>query len=96
MVSKKYFTQSEIDAAKLKLEDLPDLSPQRITRNEALNELKDTILMLAREKGYSPSDIKSALDSMAFRFSEKSITEIINESEGNKRRRKPRIRQESN
>lgn len=35
--------------------------------------------MLAKEKGYIAADIKSALDAMKFKFSEKAIAVVINE-----------------
>ncbi|MBY4841296.1 hypothetical protein [Pantoea sp. DY-5] len=89
MAVRNVFTQKQLDEAREKLENLPDLTPQRITREAALENLKDTILMLAKEKGYTVADIKSALDSMEFRFSEKAISAVINEGNG-KKKRQPR------
>lgn len=91
MAARNVFTQQELDEARRKLENLPDLTPQRITREGALENLKDTILVLAKEKGYTVADIKSALDSMNFRFSEKAISAVVNEGSGKRKRiqRKP-------
>lgn len=89
MAAGNFFTQEQLDEARRKLENLPDLTPQRITRDGALENLKDTILVLAKEKGYTVADIKSALDAMEFRFSEKAISGVINEGSG-KKRRQPR------
>jgi len=89
MASGNFFTQQQLDEARSKLENLPDLTPQRITREGALENLKDTILVLAREKGYTVADIKSALDAMEFRFSEKAISSVISEGMG-KKKRQPR------
>lgn len=86
MAARNVFTQEQVDEARRKLENLPDLTPQRITREVALDSLKDTILMLAKEKGYTASDIKSVLDSMEFRFSEKAISSVINDGTGKKKR----------
>lgn len=86
MAARNVFTQQELDEARRKLENLPDLTPQRITREGALENLKDTILVLAKEKGYTVSDIKSALDAMNFRFSEKAISAVVNEGSGKKKR----------
>lgn len=86
MAVRNIFTQEELDEARRKLENLPDLTPQRITREEALENLKDTILVLAKEKGYTVADIKSALDAMEFRFSVKAISGVINEGSGKKKR----------
>lgn len=91
MAVRNVFTQEQLDEARTKLENLPDLTPQRITREGALENLKDTILVLAKEKGYTVADIKSALDAMEFRFSEKAIAAVVNEGSGKKKRapRKP-------
>lgn len=86
MAARNVYTQEQLDEARRKLENLPDLTPQRITREAALENLKDTILVLAKEKGYTVSDIKAALDAMEFRFSEKAISGVINESNGKKKR----------
>lgn len=89
MAVRNVFTQEQLDEARKKLENLPDLTPQRITREGALENLKDTILVLAKEKGYTVADIKTALDAMEFRFSEKAISAMINEGAG-KKKRQPR------
>ncbi|ORM59726.1 hypothetical protein PRCB_09045 [Pantoea rodasii] len=86
MAVRNVFTQEQLDEARRNLENLPDLTPQRITREAALENLKDTILVLAKEKGYTVSDIKSALDAMEFRFSEKAISAVVNEGSGKKKR----------
>ena len=87
MAARNVFTQQELDEARSKLEQLPDLTLQRITRAAALENLKETILMLAKEKGYTAADIKSALDAMEFKFSEKAIAAVINEDNGSKKSR---------
>ncbi|XNX06882.1 hypothetical protein ACEN89_19005 (plasmid) [Pantoea dispersa] len=89
MAARNVYTQEQLDEARRKLENLPDLTPQRITREAALENLKDTILVLAKEKGYTVADIKAALDAMEFRFSEKAISGVINEGNG-KKKRQPR------
>ena len=86
MAVRNVFTQEQLDEARKKLENLPDLTPQRITREAALENLKSTILVLAKEKGYTVADIKSALDAMEFRFSEKAISAVVNEGNGKKKR----------
>ncbi|PIJ56669.1 hypothetical protein BOM23_15535 [Erwinia sp. OLMDLW33] len=86
MAVRNIFTQEQLDEARRKLENLPDLTPQRITREGALENLKDTILVLAKKKGYTVADIKSVLDAMEFRFSEKAISAVVNEGSGKKKR----------
>lgn len=86
MSSQLFFTQQQIDEARAKLESLPDLSPSRMTKHDALENLRATILVMAKEKGYTVRDIKSALDSMKFVFSERAISELIREDSGGKKR----------
>lgn len=95
MATQQFFTQQQIDEAKSQLENLPDLSPTRITRNDALENLRATILMLGKEKGYTAKDIKSVLDSMKFVFSERSITEILKDDESGKKRQGGKKRKQS-
>ena len=87
MTTRKFFTQQELDEAKNQLENLPDLSRNRITREGAIEHLKETILMLAKERGYSVADIKSSLDAMKFNFSAKAISGVINAVNENKKTR---------
>nr|WP_246873551.1 hypothetical protein [Pantoea ananatis] len=72
------------------MENLPDLSPKRITRNEALDSLRETILMLAKEKGYNAKDIKSVLDGMQFGFSERAISDVLKDNNKGKKQKRDR------
>lgn len=95
MAARNVYTQEQLDEARRKLENLPDLTPQRITREAALENLKDTILVLAKEKGYTVADIKSALDAMEFRFSEKQFPALsmrVMERKSESRERLNRLR----
>ncbi|QIE99886.1 mobilization protein MobC (plasmid) [Pantoea stewartii] len=94
MATQQFFTQEQIDEAKSRLENLPDLSPKRITRNEVLESLRGTILMLAKEKGYNAKDIKSALDEMQFGFSERAISDVLKDN--GKGKKQPRDRKVKN
>ena len=73
----KTFTQAELDAAKKKLQDLPDLSKDKIGQADALQELKVQIIALSSSKGYSVAEIKSALESVGVSVTAKSITDLI-------------------
>ncbi|WP_324030816.1 mobilization protein MobC (plasmid) [Pantoea sp. JZ2] len=90
MATQQFFTQEQIDEAKSRLENLPDLSPKRITRNEVLESLRGTILMLAKEKGYNAKDIKSALDEMQFGFSERAISDVLKDNGKGKKQARDR------
>ncbi|WP_324022267.1 mobilization protein MobC [Pantoea sp. JZ29] len=93
MATQQFFTQEQIDEAKSRLENLPDLSPKRITRNEVLESLRGTILMLAKEKGYNAKDIKSALDEMQFGFSERAISDVLKDNgKGKKQTRERKVK----
>jgi len=80
MANKKFFTQDQIDNAKLSLADLPDLTPNRITREEMLTSLSDDIVTLSTQKGYGAADIKKALEGLDIQVSEKAIAEILKKS----------------
>jgi len=90
MATQQFFTQEQIDEAKSRLENLPDLSPKRITRNEVLESLRGTILMLAKEKGYNAKDIKLALDEMQFGFSERAISDVLKDNGKGKKQTRDR------
>lgn len=77
MAIQKFFTQEQLNLAKQTLEELPDLSPNRISRDDMLSSLSKDIVMLSTQKGYSAADIKSALELVDIRISEKAIQEII-------------------
>ena len=90
MANTKFFTQDQIDNAKLALLDLPDLTPNRITREEMLTSLSDDIVTLSTQKGYSAADIKKALEGLDIQVSEKAIAEILKKNAGKTTRiRKP-------
>ena len=90
MSNKKFFTQDQIDNAKLSLADLPDLTPNRITREEMLTSLSDDIVHLSTQKGYGAADIKKALEGLDIQVSEKAIAEILKKNAGkHARARKP-------
>jgi hypothetical protein len=79
---KKFFTEQEVNSAKMKLADLPDLSKNRLSRSDVLQSLKDDLIALVQSKGYSAADIKSVLEGMDLSFSEKAIADVIREAKG--------------
>ena len=81
MPPRKFFTQEQIDNAKLSLSELPDLTPDRISRDEMLQSISGDIIELSSKKGYTASDIKEALEKIDIQVSEKSISEISEEME---------------
>lgn len=95
MSVRKFFTQEQIDNAKLSLADLPDLTPNRITREEMLSSLSDDIVMLSTKKGYSAGDIKKAMESLDIQVSEKAIAEILKKSSGKSTRSRKSVKSES-
>ncbi|MBU9818467.1 hypothetical protein J1782_01005, partial [Rahnella sp. BCC 1045] len=71
------FTQSELDLAKKKLSELPDLSINRISRDDVLTAITEDIVLLAKTKGYTVADIKLSLTDINIIVSEKLIQEVI-------------------
>ena len=88
MALQKFFTQEQLNLAKQKLETLPDLSPNRISRDDLLASLSKEIVVLFTQKGYSAADIKSVLELVDVRISEKAIQEIIRKEKASPARRK--------
>lgn len=77
MATPKTYTQDQLEAAKKTLEQLPDLSRDKIPPAEFLASLKDQILVLAKNKGYSNSEVKSALSDVGLTVTTKQIAELI-------------------
>lgn len=89
MTVQKYFTQEQIEEAKRKLADMPDLSSQKIPVDDMLAALKSEIITLANQKGYNAKEIKSVLDSMNMSVSERAVSGIIKSAKiGNSRTKK--------
>lgn len=74
---KRWFTREDVELAKQALSELPDLTAQRLTKANVLDELKTQIVELSCKKGYSADDIKSALEMADIHASIKSIRDII-------------------
>lgn len=77
MTDKKWFTKDDVEMAKLALNDLPDLTEQRMTKSDVLDQLKEQIITLSSSKGYSVEDIRSALETAGIKTSTKAIREIL-------------------
>ncbi|WP_117144090.1 mobilization protein [Pseudomonas coronafaciens] len=76
MAKKKTFTQKELEAARQKLTELPDLSQDKLSQLEVLQTLKAEIVELCTTKGYTVSEVKLALADVGLNVSAKEITEL--------------------
>ncbi|HEY4436109.1 MAG TPA: molybdopterin-guanine dinucleotide biosynthesis protein MobC [Lelliottia sp.] len=77
MSDKKWFTAEDVEVAKMTLDELPDLTDKRLTKSDVLDKLKDQIIVLSGQKGYSVDDIRSALENVGIQTSVKAIREIL-------------------
>ncbi|WP_272689480.1 molybdopterin-guanine dinucleotide biosynthesis protein MobC [Providencia sp. PROV033] len=77
MAEKKYYSMEDIEQAKSSLNELPDLTLSRLTKTDALERLKETIVELANKKGYSVEEIRSALMSVGITASVKAIRDML-------------------
>lgn len=77
MADKRWYSIEDVELAKSSLDNLPDLTAIRLTKTDVLEQLKDKIIELANNKGYSLEDIRSALDSAGISASVKTIREIL-------------------
>lgn len=95
MTEKKWFTKDDVEMARMALSELPDLTEQRMTKSDVLEQLKEHIITLSSSKGYSVDDIRSALETAGIKTSVKAIREILNTQKkstagaGDSRNRKP-------
>lgn len=78
MTDKKWYSMDDVELARASLDELPDLSKKRLTKSDVLTQLRDKIIELADNKGYSVEDIRSGLDNAGIQTSAKAIREILN------------------
>jgi hypothetical protein len=76
MAKQKTFTQKELEAARQKLAELPDLSQDKLSQAEVLLTLKSQIVELCSTKGYTVAEVKQALSDVGLTVSTKEITEL--------------------
>lgn len=88
MAGKKFFSDDDIEAARLALSELPDLTAKRKTLHDFLSAIRDDIIVLVRTKGYTLSDIRNTLKEAGYEVGEKTLRDIIREAEAKKPRRR--------
>lgn len=86
MAAKNFYTHDQIELAKMKLDELPDLSKDKISSKDALESLNAQIVALATQKGYSAKEIKSALETCEIVVSERAIRDLLSASSGSKKK----------
>lgn len=86
MAAKNFYTHDQIELAKMKLDELPDLSKDKISSKDALESLHAQIVALATQKGYSAKEIKSALETCEIVVSERAIRDLLSASSGTKKK----------
>jgi hypothetical protein len=89
MAVPKFYTQDDIEQAKARLSDMPDLRKARLTKTDVLAELKTHIISLYDDKGYTVEDIRSALESAGIPAGVKAIRDIVMRKKNNKKRSPP-------
>jgi hypothetical protein len=73
----KTFTRTELESAKQMLADLPDLKQDKISQDDLLESLKDELLLLTNQKGYSKLEIKKVLADLGLNVTAKKIAELL-------------------
>lgn len=93
MANVRFYTQEQLESARKSLCELPDLKPNKLTTSDVLESLKEQIVTLSMEKGYSLADIKSALNVVGITASEKGINDILRASkQSQKKRKRPSVK----
>ncbi|WP_241509641.1 mobilization protein [Pseudomonas ovata] len=77
MAKQKTYTQDELELARQKLSELPDLSRNKIGQTEALEQLKEQIVLLSNQKGYSVTEIREALKSVGILVTANAINDLL-------------------
>lgn len=77
MAKQKTYTQDELELARQKLSELPDLSRNKIGQAEALGQLKEQIVLLSDQKGYSVAEIREALKSVGILVTANAINDLL-------------------
>ncbi|KPW22576.1 MobC protein [Pseudomonas cannabina pv. alisalensis] len=88
MAKQKTFTQKELEAARQKLAELPDLSQDKLSQAEVLQSLKAEIVKLCAAKGYTVTEVKQALADVGLNVTAKEITELTS----SRKRAAPRVK----
>jgi len=76
MAKQKTFTQQELETARQKLAELPDLSKDKMSQTDVLQSLKEQIVDLCSAKGYTVAEVKQALADVGMNVSARDITEL--------------------
>ncbi|PHM68009.1 MobC [Xenorhabdus sp. KJ12.1] len=73
-----FYSLDRLNDIENSLNQLPDLSKQRLIKSEALNILKDSIKKLKEEKGYTVSEILEKLKELGMNeLTQKDIKSIL-------------------
>ncbi|MBC8950095.1 molybdopterin-guanine dinucleotide biosynthesis protein MobC [Xenorhabdus sp. TS4] len=88
MATQEFFSIDDIETVKEQLRNMPDMNKQRMTKRQALDEMKRELLELAVNKGYKTDEIKSVLAELGITVSVKMINDIILENKEQKKTRK--------
>lgn len=76
MAKQKTFTQKDLEAARQKLAELPDLSLDKLSQADVLQSLKEQIVELCNKKGYTPAEIREALADVGVVVSAKDVADL--------------------
>lgn len=76
MAKQKTFTQQELEAARQKLAELPDLSKDKMSQADVLLSLKEQIVQLCSTKGYTVAEVKQALADVGITVTTREISEL--------------------
>ncbi|MDL4916278.1 MAG: molybdopterin-guanine dinucleotide biosynthesis protein MobC [Enterobacterales bacterium endosymbiont of Blomia tropicalis] len=95
MSANSFYTQEQLELAKMQLAELPDLNASRMKGKDVLSHLREQLIELSVKKGYSVSEIKSALDLAGISVSIKAIKEAIDTGTA-KSRKKSAVKKSAN
>lgn len=62
----KFYTESDVESLTNIMQELPDLTPTRLLKNDVLAKVSKVILSLSKDKGYSVNEIHEVITSSGF------------------------------
>lgn len=62
----KFYTESDVESLTNIMQELPDLTPTRLLKNDVLAKISKVILSLSKDKGYSVNEIHEVITSSGF------------------------------
>ncbi|MBS9434869.1 mobilization protein MobC [Photorhabdus hainanensis] len=89
----QFYSLEKLEQITAELNKLPDLSTQRLVKDEALSMLKDTILTLKKDKGYTITELLEKLKELGMSDLTQKDIKLLFETKKKTRQNRPNSNQ---